>query len=306
MCFVYPQYFNFLYLSSAEVDPHLTMRERIEAEAAPYEAAQFYHFIKGRADQGRKMVVIGNQRYGDFFVVDPLRRELEDLGVKISFNRVPSTGTSQKTVKSDLFSDAAIQNIIKDSPDIVVVDGTARSYKEYIRRFPSAMYGYLNWFLAYNAAQGKEGQKHTGQYNELQKSSAYQSLVPELQTMSPQQPYRISHWVPGYCDRVVFGDDLEMPYAEPSNAGPEVIFVNPVIDPNKNSKFPRQLSMHQPGFLDDPDYKAMQRGEEYAFTDKGIAKLYEGKTEEEFVKNIRRHMENVLPSMIRATDPQFN
>lgn len=283
---------------SDETFRRLSPKEMLEAESAAYEAAKLYWFIKQRVEERRKVTVIGNQRYGDYFVTEPLRADLEELGVQVCFFKAGSTGAGKDTV-DDIFPDSFIESFITEAPDIVIVDGTKTSHDDRgIPRFPKSMSVYLSWFTAFNEAAGSI----IPDRNRLRNSALYKKLVAKIASLSPQKPYAFSHWLPMNAENVNLGEET-VAYREPTLDQPNVIFANPVIDPKATDGFPKMLSSHQPGALDDPDQ--LVKGEKIiAMTPTGVKQIIKGHGDEaQFVNSIQLHMSSVLPEYIRETDP---
>lgn len=279
--------------------PQLNWLERMEARAAAFEAARLFWFVKERVDSGRKIAVIGNIRYGSYFVIEPLREYLEQIGAKVSFYRVPSTHTSSYSAP-DIFPVSFIDYLIRETPDIVIVDGTSNTHNGEQVRFPKAMLGYLNWFIAFNDA-GESFISDAERANRLQEQNEYQKVKDKIEERKPSRTYVFSHWVAQPTDKVSLGD-LQVIYRPPANEEPEVIFANPVIEPSQFKNFPPEFGKHKPGFLDDPD-SHLNRRSIIGFTPTGLGQLYGGKTEEEFVNLVQSCIVSELPKMLAKTDP---
>ncbi len=288
-------------LPGQEKGSELSFKEKMEAEAASYEAAKLYWFLRKRAEMGRKLTVIGNQRYGDYFVTEPLRPFLQELGVLVSFFKIGSTEVARQSV-FDIFPDSFIQHLVSGLRDVVIVDGTRN-----IRgasgnfRLPSAMVGYRNWFSAFNEAVGVQVKEEFSPDDKLR----YRSLVDKIRSFDPQKPFTITHWVPAPTSKIEIGQST-YPYEEPQLQGPYVTFANSVLHPSFDQNFPPLLKNHEPGYLDDPDKIVSQQISPIIFTPRGIERI-SGKRGDEavFVRDIQSYMSRLLPDYIRKTDPMF-
>ncbi len=188
----YQQFLSIESLHSEDIQRELDLHEKMEAEAAAYEAAVFYWFVRERVEKGRKVTVVGNQRYGDYFVVNPLRSHLEEIGVTLSSYKVGSSGASQWSVEK-IFPPSFLDFMIKTHSDVVIVDGTPNiTGAGGSPRLPSALYGYHNWFQAYNHAAGATESLN----DKLSESTKFKELAQEIKESSPTRPYKISFWVP--------------------------------------------------------------------------------------------------------------
>lgn len=246
--------------------PALTYSERLEAEVSAFEAARLYWFIRQKVEAGRKVVVVGNARYGEYFVVEPLKPYLDELGVRVNFFHVRS-GESNRM--EDIIPQSFSDYLLKESPDVVIVDGTAQPFdRAGIPRFPRAMTAYYRWFERFN------GEK--------------------------EPSYKFAHLLPVPATQVSLGQLRD--YVSPSNESPEVIFASPVIDPERFPNFPENLKPHHPGFWDDPERHSSMKAE-FALTLYGVKRLVQGRTEEETVELAQDQIRYALPEMIERTSP---
>ena len=283
------------YFPDSEITRELSLREKVEAEAAALEAANFYWLVRTRVEAGRKVVVIGNQRYGDYFVMEPLRNEFQDLGVRLNSFKVSSSGSNENSLP-DVLPVSFIEYITNETPDVVIVDATP-NYKdqEGNPRLPSAFYGYLNWFRAYNAIANKESEV-VGKESE--------PVLNKIKSANPENPYHIAQWVPVTGGKITIGNTA-MEYSEPNFRGPNVILANTIIDPKRFEGYPEELTDHTPGFLDDPE-RHLGSKKILVFINTGLRTIVEGSIDEiQFATSIQNHMTRVLPRLIRQTDPAF-
>lgn len=254
------------YRPDSERRPVLDFGETMEAKAAAFEAANLFGFIQGRVNLRRKLAVLGFERYGALFALDPLRTFLEELEIPISTYPIHSSFNNGSELKQIMQSLRGYME--KEMPDdLVVVDGTSDAFRGDIPRLPRSM-GYLC-----------EG----------------------LETAIKALGYRVSHWVPSPGKQVIIGSDKAVPYSPPTEQDRQVILANPVISPQRFPGFPRDLKEHQPGFLDDPD-KFDKPETLIAFTEKGVEVLAHSQTEAEFTQLIQSQMERVLPEYIRLVN----
>lgn len=126
-------------------DLFLLPSEQMEAEAASFEAAKLYWFIAQRAQANRRLAVIGNESYGAYFITDPLKPHLEELGVQVSRYYIHSGGDMDQNRKRLL---KAIQIYLdRENPDdIIIVDGSRNSFSGGSPRLPAALAKYYEWF----------------------------------------------------------------------------------------------------------------------------------------------------------------
>lgn len=237
----------------------LTFEEKAEAEAAAFEAANFFRFIKERKDMGRKVAVIGNLRYGAYFVVEPLRGYLEDEKIPVSIFYVHSSGNSEKDLMRTV---EAINNLVAEGKfeDVIIVDGSKDSFSYNTPRLPSALGFYAK------RLSGKDG---------------------------PQ----LAYWVPVPGDYILLGEE-QRTFMPATDSKPQIILANTVIDPQHWTDPEQNLARHNPGYLDDPE-RFRSEAKEIVFTRSGVTILNAGRTEEDFLNLVQDHMIAVLPRYIQ-------
>lgn len=245
---------------SGERVTSLEHEQRTEAEAAAFEAANLYWLIQEKRDLNRRVAVIGNQRYGAYFIAEPLRPFLQDIGVSVYNNYYVRSGGNNKEDLAKEF--ARLQALLKEGrfDDILIVDGTPSPYSGDTPRLPGSLGTYAEW----------------------------------LEENSNNHGYNIAHWVPQPASEINYGRRDNRPYNPPTNKGQEIILANPVMQPDKFDDFPRMLRNHKPGYLDDPERYSKTK-QDLAFTEKGVELLQFGMTEPEFVNLVQAHMISVMP-----------
>ncbi len=296
----YQKFQELQFIGDRVPERELNLQEGMESEALVYEAAYFYWLVKSRVDMGRKVSVVGNRRYGDYFVTDVLRRDLEELGVQVSSYKIGSSGIREKEVY-DVFPDSFIQGISRETPDIIIVDGTPNATtRDNSARLPSAMVGYDEWFSIYNEAVGADLEDM-----DLPKN-ARGDLIKKIVVSEPAVPYKIAYWSPMEFTKVTLGNSQKsLPNEMPDTENPVVILTNPVIVPDKFKGFPKHLEGHKPGFFDDPE-KYIRGEKEIVFDTNGVREwVKDGLGEDEYVNLVQNRMIRILPRILRETNPLF-
>lgn len=296
-----------------EIDDYqLSFEEEKEADAAAYEAAKVYWLISDRVNYRRNIVILGNNRYGELFIVRPLEQALQELRdkegkIRTGYGRVASSSTNINTVPDIFDQQSSLENFIKalqeDDTDLIIVDGSSTKSPGK-PRLPKSMMGYLNWVIAYNEAAGVLTQDILEDHiMGLRKLSEFQKLVSCIQSQKPKHGFSISHWTPDVAQKISFGNILDQKYRHPDIVGSEAIFVNPVADMNARLKTPLPLIGHTQGYFDDPD-KYIGEEKEIVFTKYGI-RLVSKKApiEEVLVHAVQNRMELVMDKMIILTNP---
>lgn len=281
------------FYNQQEIERELSLREQVEAEAAALEAANIYWLVRERVESGRKVTVVGNQRYGDYFVMEPLRTELQELGVTLSSFKIGSSGSHPANLP-DIFPSYFIEYLAEEKPDVIIIDGTARFKENNVPRLPASFYGYLNWFELYN-------QQATGEASDQETA---EEILAKIKSANPQMSYKIAHWSPQESDEIIIGQ-TKIKRQSPDYRSPNVIFANPVIDADTFSNYPEYLKEHTPAFLDDPE-RHIGSKKKIALTSYGVKSVVEGSIGEmQFANSIQNHMIKKLPRFIRETDPVF-
>lgn len=261
----------------------LDSRDIVEARAAAFEAARVYWIIRERVDMRRKVFVLGNNRYGKLFVIDPLRQELELLSDLDLIDRVGSKYVRSHTGKdmkrgSQIFSDNNIRKIASETPDIIVVDGTGNNIRdvdgEKIPRFSSAMMGFYNWVKEFNG----------GAFD-----------------VKPRKPYEITFKSFIESDKVILGDEIISPQQNSSN-DPQVIIINATINPDNFPQFPQDLKDHEAGYFDDPEDNVKGR-KRLVFTKNGLEEK-DKSDEVEYTHAVQGLIEKSLLEMILRKEAQ--
>lgn len=283
----------------------LKRSERMEARATAYEDANLYWFIEGGLDPRKEKVVIGNDRFGYRFYIDPLRPDLEDLGISVSsygyyiHSMIPHDLHDFETVLPNSFAEYLAQ---RGYPNVIVVDGSKDALRVAIPRLPSAHVGYLGWFLAFNEALGVRDYLTPSIEQVLTANPSYGKLVDSLRGRGTV-PYSISFWTPQTHSQIYIGSHL-VDYRQPTTEGPQLILANPIMIPSMHPDFPRELSEHQPGYFNDPDEKIGSKSE-LGFTKYGLGFSYGGMSEEEYTRLVQMEIIANIPEMIRRTNPLF-
>lgn len=298
----YEKFSGISILTPADHEAELHPKERYEAQIGAFENAFFMLHLEKWAEQSdREFIVIGNERNGANFIVDPLQRELDRLGVRTRFFKIPSTGTGFTSV-FDAFPDGFIRELVRKEPNLVIVDRSPTSVSGDCVRLPSAMSGYKNWFTAYNTnlettSIPDGGTRDREDIDKFVHDHAQLSL--KLHGFEGRTPYRIRHWVPQPTAQIDIGG-IRYPYEgfNPKTLEPQVILANPVITPGHFDQLPAYFNDHNTRFLDDPNDRALTR-DSYVFTSKGLEKLFGDKTEADFVSLIQDQMMHELPGMMR-------
>lgn len=245
--------------------PALSADELMEARAAAYEAALFAWFVAERVSMGRRVMVVGNERYGKLFVTEPLRPFLEKLGIEVTSCYVHS-GTESAEHELNLLK----EQVMESNPEnLIIVDGTVTPLLGKDYRFPRSMCDYREWV------------KDLGKVD--------------------QRKYKITHYLPKPTKKIVLGNDTPELFIKPDDSTFQVILANPVIAPGRFRALSEELKEHSPAYFDDPNHKAGTKNE-IVFGPYGIRVLTERHVED-FTKVVQYEISQALPEMFQLTKP---
>ena len=193
---------------------HLGEQHLAEVGRVAYEAAGFLKFLRGfRARTNRHIVVVGNDRYGRQWVVEPIEAYLKE-GFTLRYDRVRS-GTSTRLSVPSAFPREFVKEINEQMPHIVIVDASHAPPSNDMMQLSRGLRGYAHWFAVFNdlRAEGDltryqdESSLPAEHFPELMKWHDYVARRQQLREwVSPGQTYRVTTWAPELKDTVILGD----------------------------------------------------------------------------------------------------
>lgn len=290
-------------IKEQKLTSQLTSYEKFEAEITAFEAAQTYWFLRSRQESGRPVEVIGNQRYGKLFVIEPLEKLLEEVGISYNYPYIRSTSALSTDIH-EVFEDQFVKKIITNSPDIVIVDGTARSFYQGYTRYPKSMYAFLNWFLAFDETLGTGFNPIAVHRRKLfEENPMFKGLGRRLWDQHPISPrYQLSFWSPSPTNRILIGESaITLPFIHPSSYSPHIIFANPVSDPETTTYPKEQMRSHTPAYFDDPEKRRTPTSNSDHPQPLELAKKI--RTCDQFIAAVQAHIRKVLPEFLDSTKP---
>lgn len=306
-------YEQFTMLPFSETKPGgLPYSFTLEADATAYEAGNLYQLAKKIVDSGRRLHVVGNDRFGATFYVDPLRDELQQLGVDISVYRAPSSNTNWNSTANALSARFLVERVMRGE-DLMIVDGSKQpeainDQGVKIDRLPSAQLRYLNNLLAFIQATGAncpiELRRHLNHLNSLPDDSEFKqvlsNMISQLDKSLDSINFRFAHWLPdAHATSITYGNLVDADY-QPVDLGfdgTQVIFANPVINPERSSILPAAFKDHTIGFWD--DYNNHLKGKVFELTPYGLQWTLSGVTEAQLAELAATRIHSRLPQVIR-------
>ncbi len=298
----------------------------LQARRTAYEAFGLLQFLRDfQARTDRHIVVVGNNRYGRQWAIEPLEDYLAD-GFSLRYDRVPSHLSMRLTVPyarqrerdmdeigawtPDALPREFARELAATMPHVVIVDGM--SPKPHLDKMllSRATKIYAHWFVAFNdvRAQGElsrhldDGVLPADHLTELMHWYEYVALRQQLSNwIEPGPTYRMSLWTPAPTDNARLGE-LTVPCRLPDldDDRPQVILANPIM--YRNEALPQYLQATTPYYFDGPE-KYVSEEVVPGFGPYGYSPIIEGPTTAEFVTAIQRLMKEEIAQLSAAEFP---
>ncbi len=290
----------------AEDEFRLDEQHLVEIGRAAYEAVGFLKFLRAfRAHTSRHIVVVGNDRYGRQWVVEPIEDYLRD-GFTIRYDRVRS-GTSMRLAVPPAFPREFVREIDEHTPHIVIVDGSHPPPGVDVMQLSRALRDYANWFVVFNdlRAEGDgaryqhESSLPADHFPEIMKWHEYTTQRQQLREwVTPGQTYRVTTWAPELKDFVILGD-MKVPrhHEEIGGDRPLVVLANAIIYRTEGDDLPDALRGTTPRYFDDPDAH-VKDSIVFGFGPHGL-ETRQGTSTERFVGTVQRHIKTEIDRLLK-------
>lgn len=294
----------------------LSERDRREAKRAAYEAKLFYDFLlQFRARTERKIVVVGNERYGRQWVVEPLQAYLQGE-FEIRYFRAPSHGSMRLTVphyterfQHNGFTPEFAEQLSREMPHVVIVDECSPRQTERYSKFARGVRDLVNWFMVFNdlRAQG-DGSKYEAEsglpahhFPELRKWYEYVQVRRKMKSwIEPGDTYALAHWAPELLDEVIMGGMvIPSKRADLDRTGAQVVVANPAIYRTQGEDLAQILRETEPYYFNDPE-KRVREELVPGFGPHGFEVRVEGATTEEYVAAVQRQIRLEIDVLINC------
>ncbi len=291
----------------------LLMEDRFEAKRAAYEAKLFLTFLQEfRSGTDRHIVVVGNERYGRHWVVEPLEGYLADF--ELRYDRVPSHSSMRMTVPHYLerfqrsgFPPEFIKRLSAEMPHVVVVDECSPRRTEHYTKLARGGRDLVNWFMVFNDLRAKgsieqyvaDSTLHVQHLSELKKWYEFALVRRRIREwVCPGPIYKISHWAPELKSQVLMGDMI-VPSSPPdlSDGKPQVVLANPAIYRSDGDDLPSLLKGTHPYYFNDPE-KNVREEIVPGFGSHGFETRIEGFTTDEYVAAVQKQIRLELVLML--------
>ena len=249
----------------------------LELKRVAYETTEFLRFLRRfRAGTSRPIVVIGNNRYGRQWIVEPLEELLRD-GFTLRYDGVPSHMSTRLSVASarnfeqsadntgpwtsDAFPMDFIREMDRDMPHIVVADAKSAHKFDGSMMLSRAAKTYANWVAAFNyvRAEGRIASyqhesclppDHLGRLMHWYEFVRVRRQLEEW--VAPGPTYSVGLWAPQTTDMALLGE-IPVPFRPPAldTDRPQFVLANPVV--YDDAALPEYLRGATPYYFDGPE-----------------------------------------------------
>ena len=297
----------------AAQEVHLSEQHLAEVGRTAYEAVEFLKFLRGfRARTSKDIVVVGNDRYGRQWVVEPIEAYLKE-GFTLRYDRVRS-GTSTRLSVPPAFPREFVKEISERMPHIVIVDASHAPPDNDVMQLSRGLRSYAHWFAVFNdlRAEGDitryqdESSLPAEHFPELMKWHDYVARRGQLREwVSPGQTYRVTTWVPELKATVILGDMRVKRYPAVSHEEiggdlPLVILANPIVYRTEGDDLPDALRGTTPRHFDDPEAHAVD-SIVFGFGSHGLENRLEGMSTEQFVQTAQGHIKKEIDRLLEES-----
>ena len=291
-------------------EPRLSEQHLAEVGRTAYEAVEFLRFLKGfRGRTSRHIVVVGNDRYGRQWVVEPIEAYLKE-GFTLRYDRVRS-GTSTRLSVPPAFPRDFVKEISEQMPHIVIVDASHAPPNNDVIQLSRGLRSYAHWFAVFNDLRSEgniaiyqdESSLPAEHLPELMKWHDYVARREQLQEwVAPGQTYRVTTWAPELKDTVILGDMQVKRYPAVSHEEiggdlPLVILANPIIYRTEGTDLPSVLQGTTPRYFDDPEAHA-DDSIVFGFGSHGLETRLEGMSTEQFVQTVQGYIKEEIDRLL--------
>ena len=275
-----------------------------QARRYGFQAACFLQFLRHFKDKtSRPIVVVGNDRYGRQWVVEPLQDYLKD-DFTLRYDRVRSHTSFRLRVPHEVenkvragFPQDFVRELSEETPHVVIVDARNPVRGPGMMKMSRGGRDYVNWFMVFNdiRAEGDISKyEHDGaipHLAELRKWYEFDIVRRLIKPwVKPGPTYRITHWAPELKEYVMLGDfAMRAAYPNPSSDKPQVVMSNADIYKTEGDSLYETLRGTQPYYFDGPE-QYVKETVEFGFGEYGLETRVKGPTTDEFVAKVQQEI----------------
>ena len=290
--------------SACQETVELSEQHLAQAKRYGYQATCFLQFLRHFKDRtSRPIVVVGNDRYGRQWVVEPLQDYLND-DFTLRYDRVRSHSSFRLRVPHEVESKARagfpqdfVRALSEEMPHVVIVDARNPVRGPGMMKMSRGARDYVNWFMVFNdiRAEGDiskyENDGAIPHLSELRKWYEFDVVRRLIKPwVKPGPTYKITHWAPELKEYVMLGDfAMRAEYPDPTDNNPQVVISNADIYRTEGDNIYETLRGTQPYYFDGPE-KYVKETVEFGFGEYGLETRVKGPTTDEFVARVQQEI----------------
>ena len=291
----------------------------VEARRTAYEAFGFLKFVQKYQQQtSRPIVIVGNDRYGRQWAVEPIEEYLE--GIQLLYPRVPSHKSFRLRVPHMIenlgvrsgFHREFVKYVNDEMPHVIVVD--ARNVgQDNMMRLSRGTRDYANWFLLFNDLRSQgDVSKYADlmplprqHFDEIKRWYQFEIVRRMIKPwVSSGQPYAVSMWAPVITRTAMLGDFIVPTRpVEYGSDEPQVVLANPIVyqTDQDDVEIHENLRENRPYYYDGPE-RHVTHDLLVGFGDFGVEMRIEGNTTDEFVHSVQTFMREQISRLLASED----
>ena len=292
----------------------LSEQHLAQAKRYGYQAACFLQFLRHFRDKtSRSIVVVGNDRYGRQWVVEPLLDYLKG-DFTLRYDRVRSHTSFRLRVPHEVenkvragFPQDFVRELSEEMPHVVIVDARNPVRGPGMMKMSRGARDYVNWFMVFNDIRAE------GDISKYENDGAVPHL-PELRKwyefdvvrrlikpwVKPGPTYKITHWAPELKEYVMLGDfPMRAAYPDPTDDKPQVVMSNADIYRTEGDDIYETLRGTEPYYFDGPE-KYVKETVEFGFGEYGLETRVKGPTTDEFVARVQQEITAEVERLLQS------
>ncbi len=292
------------------------LREQHLAQARRYgyQAACFLQFLRHFKDKTpQSIVVVGNDRYGRQWVVEPLQDYLKD-DFTLRYDRVRSHASFRLRVPHEVesktragFPQDFVRELNEEMPHVVIVDARNPVRGPGMMKMSRGARDYVNWFMVFNdiRAEGDISKyAHEGavpHLSELRKWYEFDVVKRLIKPwVKPGSTYKITYWAPELKEYVMLGDfAMRAEYPDPTDDKPQVVISNADIYKTEGDDIYETLRGTDPYYFDGPE-KYVKEEVEFGFGEYGVETRAKGPTTDEFIARVQQEITAEVERLLQS------
>ena len=285
-----------------------------QAKRYGYQAACFLQFLRHFRDStSRPIVVVGNDRYGRQWVVEPLQDYLKG-DFTLRYDRVRSHSSFRLRVPHEVESKARagfpqdfVRELSEKMPHVVIVDARNPVRGPGMMKMSRGARDYVNWFMVFNDIRAEGdisryehdgGIPHLAELRKWYEFDVVRRLIKPW--VKPGPTYRITHWAPELKAYVMLGDfAMRAAHPDPESDKPQVVISNADIYRTEGDDIYEPLRGTHPYYFDGPE-RYVKETVEFGFGEYGLETRVKGPTTDEFVARVQQEITAEVERLLQS------